>query len=95
MLQTVCSLRSEGGHTLTLFATWDAPFAWWSSCPDPEGWTKERGRGSIAVGNLASRAREAADPAAWEVRVDRARPGQQPPSPLGNPFPMRVSQDRA
>eukprot|EP00962_Isochrysis_galbana_P021848 scaffold6454_cov113-Isochrysis_galbana.AAC.14 len=57
-----------------------------SSCPG--GSSKERGRGSIAVGNLASRAREAVDPAAWEVRVDRARPGH-PPSPLGNPFPMR------
>eukprot|EP00962_Isochrysis_galbana_P038502 scaffold13670_cov141-Isochrysis_galbana.AAC.1 len=68
---------------LPLFANWDVPFGRWSSCP--VGSSRERGRGSIAVGNLAFRAREAVDPAAWEVRVDRARPGQ-PPSPLGNPF---------
>eukprot|EP00962_Isochrysis_galbana_P011861 scaffold3347_cov110-Isochrysis_galbana.AAC.6 len=50
-----------------IFANWDAPFARWSSCPG--GSTKERGRGSIDVGNLASRAREAVDPAAWEGRA--------------------------
>eukprot|EP00962_Isochrysis_galbana_P019363 scaffold5647_cov100-Isochrysis_galbana.AAC.2 len=69
---------SEVPLILPLFANWDVPFARWSSCP--EGSTKERGRGSIAVGNLASRAREAADPAAWEVRVDRAG---------ATPFPVR------
>eukprot|EP00962_Isochrysis_galbana_P061307 scaffold36324_cov141-Isochrysis_galbana.AAC.2 len=51
-----------------------------------DGYRRERGRGSIAVGNLASRAREAVDPAAWEVRVDRARPGQHP-SPLNVALP--------
>lgn len=75
---------------LPLFASWDAPFARWSSSPGGSN----RERGSIAVGNLAARAREAVDPAAWEVRVDRTRPGQ-PRSPLGNPFPMKDTQDRA
>eukprot|EP00962_Isochrysis_galbana_P004831 scaffold1321_cov97-Isochrysis_galbana.AAC.1 len=47
-----------------------------------------RQRGSIAVGNLVARAREASDPSTWEVKVDRS-------SPLGNPFPMSPGQDRS
>ena len=85
-------LRELGSVEVALvlppFERWDTPFARWTPIvAEGESSDARRQRGSIAVGNLVARAREASDPSTWEVKVDRS-------SPLGNPFPMNPGQDR-